>query len=149
MDYSKEFAKLGNTSYKLFLIHRHYQPTALSPCRKSQGFEGSCSRSSTRQTRRHIASTCATRKTSMPSSLPKELRFNDNVANNMAISFYMDHGVEKIEPALETAGVKTQALHSRYDHPPLHSPELGMCKKEKGLRSLPEPCFLKGAKKSI
>ncbi|MEZ3549215.1 MAG: U32 family peptidase [Muribaculaceae bacterium] len=146
MDYSKEFAKLGNTSYKLLSYSSSLPADSFIPLseisrlrRELVSLLDQTNKTTYRFDMRHQENLNAV----FPS---KELRFNDNVANNMAISFYMDHGVEKIEPALETAGVKTQASTVVMTTRHCILRELGMCKKEKGLRSLPEPLFLKGAK---
>lgn len=58
----------------------------------------------------------------------KELIFTDNVANSKAEEFYREHGVTKIQPALETdreVGKQPVAMTTR--HCILR--ELGMCKK--------------------
>lgn len=63
----------------------------------------------------------------------KQLISSDNCANSLAEQFYKEHGVEKIEPALETipgrerAGVqKKRVMTTRY----CLRRELGCCKKE-------------------
>lgn len=59
------------------------------------------------------------------------LDYRDNVSNNLSASFYKDHGVKKIEEAVEvTGGVKKGNVVMTTRHCVLR--ELGLCLKEKG-----------------
>lgn len=69
--------------------------------------------------------------------MTRSLDFRDNVANRLARKFYEDHGVEKIQPALETSAARPGIRVMTTRHCILR--ELGMCKKEKGSRRVAEP----------
>lgn len=76
--------------------------------------------------------------------MTKSLDFRDNVANSLARRFYEEHGVARIESAIEVSGAKegTRVMTTR--HCILR--ELGMCKKSKGSRRLEEPLELSSGK---
>ncbi len=79
------------------------------------------------------------KETAFPS---QKLTYHDNVANSLARTFYADHGVTSIEPALEIEPQKGTAkvvMTTRY----CLRRELGACLKEGGAATIPEPLFLK------
>ncbi|MDE5849923.1 MAG: U32 family peptidase [Muribaculaceae bacterium] len=145
-DYYPIFAKLGNTSYRLIDFKSEIDPSVFIPAGQL-----------TELRRRAIAAldeaNRATydyhyRKTENLDALyfSASLDYRDNVANSLAERFYREHGVEKIERALETSrlakGKKLRLMTTR--HCILR--ELGMCKKEKGLGRYSEPLVLQSGK---
>lgn len=78
------------------------------------------------------------------------LTYHDNVANSKAMKFYHDHGVDQIEPAIETASKNTSlkgnnaktgltVMTTRY----CLRRELGACLKEKDTSQLSPPLYLR------
>ena len=71
-----------------------------------------------------------------------ELTPADNVANHLAVQLYRDHGVSRIEPALEAGAPLTTAtplMHTRY----CLRRQLGACLKGKNANRLPRDLYLK------
>ena len=71
-----------------------------------------------------------------------ELTPADNVANHLAEQLYRDHGVSRIEPALEAGAPLTTAtplMHTRY----CLRRQLGACLKGKNANRLPRDLYLK------
>ena len=76
----------------------------------------------------------------------KELDYRDNVANHLAREFYIQHGVERIEPAMEVSRPEPQrgekvVMTTR--HCILR--ELGMCRRKSGVK-LSEPLTISSGK---
>lgn len=145
-DYAPIFAKLGNTSYRLIDFKSEIDPSVFIPAGQL-----------TELRRRAIAALDEANHTTYDFHYRKaenldalyfsaSLDYRDNVANSLAERFYREHGVEKIERALETSrlakGKKLRLMTTR--HCILR--ELGMCKKEKGLGRYSEPLVLQTAK---
>lgn len=129
MDYKSEFSKLGNTVYSLSSFQSTLDPMVFIP------------RSELASLRRELVNlldqgNLATysydyrRKEDKEAKYPlKRLDFRENVANSLAESFYLSHGVKSIEPAMETSNQErkkgTVVMTTR--HCILR--ELGMCKR--------------------
>lgn len=129
MDYKSEFGKLGNTVYSLSSFQSTLDPMVFIP------------RSELALLRRELVNmldkgNLATygydyrRPEDMAAEYPlKKLDFRENVANSLAESFYLSHGVKSIEPAMEASNQErkkgTVVMTTR--HCILR--ELGMCKR--------------------
>lgn len=150
MNYLKDFGRLGNTIYEL----RDYEN-----CIDEKTF---IPKSEISRIRRNLVSLLdhannATYKFDYRRKENKEiiflsnkLDFRDNVANSLAESFYREHGVKHIEPAIEIQkrNKSNEIVAMTTRHCILR--ELGMCKKEKGSKAmeLKYPLEIKsGAKK--
>lgn len=129
MDYKSEFGKLGNTVYSLSSFQSTLDPMVFIP------------RSELASLRRELVDmldkgNLATygyayrRPEDMAAIYPlKKLDFRENVANSLAESFYLSHGVKSVETAMETSNQNrkkgTVVMTTR--HCILR--ELGMCKR--------------------
>lgn len=149
-DFSHIFAKLGNTAYRLISFVSQLDSSVFIPA------------ADLTEMRRHaIEALDRANITTYPFQYRKKedlearymtsiLDYRDNVANSLAEKFYRDHGVEKIEYALETANPYASQKPLRLmttRHCILR--ELGMCKKEKGLGNFSEPLSLKSGKNTF
>ncbi len=146
-DFSPILAKLGNTPYRLVKYQSELDPSIFIPAADL-----------TELRRRAIESLNKANLTTYPFQyrrkedlsaqyMTKHLDYRDNVANSLAEKFYCDHGVEKIEPAMEISKPRSSKQRFRVmttRHCILR--ELGLCKKEKGLGQYSEPLSLKSAK---
>ncbi|MDE6632855.1 MAG: DUF3656 domain-containing protein, partial [Muribaculaceae bacterium] len=146
-DYSPIFAKLGNTPYRLQKFKSLLKTSVFIPAADL-----------TEMRRRAVAALDTANLITYPYQYRKKedasalymtraLDYRDNVANSLAEKFYRDHGVEKIERALETArnvsgNTPRRLMTTR--HCILR--ELGLCKKEKGLERYSEPLYLNSGK---
>lgn len=145
-DYTPVFAKLGNTHYRLDSFISELDPSVFIPAGEL-----------TELRRRAIAALDEANLTTYPFHyrrpedkdaryFSETLDYRDNVANSLAESFYRDHGVRKIEYAIETLknapGKGMRVMTTR--HCILR--ELGMCKKKKGLGRYSEPLALQSGK---
>lgn len=143
IDYSPIFSKLGNTHYLLESFTSLLDSSTFLPAAQL-----------TELRRQAISALDKANITTYPYVyrrpekeevlyFSETLDFRDNVANSLAEIFYRDHGVKKIEKALETRKSHefkgTRLMTTR--HCILR--ELGMCKKEKGLGTYSEPLTLK------
>lgn len=133
MDFSRDFAKLGNTPYVLREYRSTLDPSVFIP------------RSEITALRRRLVEELdkanlttyrfdMRRPENLEALYPSErLDFRDNVANSLAREFYRSHGVKEMEDAMEVTHGKvergTQVMTTR--HCILR--ELGMCRKEKGV----------------
>ncbi len=149
-DFSPIFAKLGNTFYRLKQFTSNIDPLVFIPAADL-----------TELRRKAIVALDNTNLTVYPFQYRKKenfsvkyfadkLDYRDNVANNLAEKFYREHGVNEIEPALETSEPKHRNKKQRLmttRHCILR--ELGLCKKEKGLGKYSEPLSLKSGKNSF
>ena len=138
MDYKNEFSKLGNTIYRWRNYSSRLDSSVFIP------------RSEIADLRRRIVESLDSanratydyeyrRKENPEARFPyRNLDFRDNVANSLAEKFYIDHGVNKVERAMETSGRKpgagTVVMTTR--HCVLR--ELGLCKRLAG-RHIAEP----------
>lgn len=147
MDYRSEFSKLGNTIYTLSSYESSLDKNIFIP-RSEMG--------SLR--RKLIDAIDFANKVTYPlelrrkenKSLPyisTEIDFKDNVANSLAKQFYKDHGVTKIENAIEIskAPISSGTTLMTTRHCILR--ELGMCKRNKNNR-ISEPLILSSGSNS-
>ncbi|MDE7345296.1 MAG: U32 family peptidase [Muribaculaceae bacterium] len=145
-DYSPIFSKLGNTPYRLESFKSELDASVFIPAGEM-----------TELRRQAIAALDTSNRTTYPyryrrkenhntEYMTETLDYRDNVANSLAECFYRDHGVKKIEPALEVS--KPSARMNRRVMTTRHCilRELGLCKKEKGLGKFSEPLFLQSGK---
>lgn len=72
----------------------------------------------------------------------KSLDFRENVANSLAKAFYLDHGVEKIEDAIEVSSTSKRDSQVLMTTRHCVLRELGLCKKKRTL-CYKEPLILK------
>lgn len=74
------------------------------------------------------------------------LDHRDNVANSLAVKFYIQHGVTDVQRALEIS--KSSCQHHTRVMTTRHCilRELGLCKKEKGTRHIAEPLTVSSGK---
>lgn len=149
-DFSQIFTKLGNTFYRLKQFSSYIEPSVFIPAADL-----------TELRRKAIEILNRTNLTVYPFQYRKKenlsvryftdkLDYRDNVANSLAEKFYREHGVNEIEPALETSvskyiNKKKRLMTTR--HCILR--ELGLCKKEKGLGRYSEPLSLKSGGNSF
>lgn len=148
MHYKEEFGRLGNTHYSLRNFISNLDPSVFIP------------KSELGMIRRKLISlldeaNMATykydyrRKGNSETKFPyRNLDFRENIANSLAQKFYLDHGVNKIESAMEINSKKpspgTVVMTTR--HCVLR--ELGLCKRLAG-RHIPEPLTLSSGKQDF
>lgn len=149
-DYTHIFAKLGNTSYRLCSFTSNLDPTVFIPAADL-----------TELRRRVIDALDKANNVSYPFQyrikenpdalyMTDKIDYRDNVANTLSEKFYREHGVKKIEKALEVSKPNSEKKGLRLmttRHCILR--ELGMCKKENGVRRYAEPLSLISGKKSF
>lgn len=148
-NFSPIFAKLGNTPYRLLSFESQLDPSIFIPAADL-----------TELRRKAIEALDNANLTSYPYQyrqkenpvakyMTSTLDYRDNVANSLAERFYHEHGVKKIEKALEVTksleGKPRRLMTTR--HCILR--EIGLCKKEKGLGRFAEPLSLKYGKDSF
>lgn len=141
MDYSSEFSKLGNTIYRLGEYVSSLSPMVFIP------------RSELGNLRRKLIETLDSankatypfeyrRKELTEAVYPyKNLDYRDNVANSLAESFYRQHGVKRLEYALETKKNKPEKRTVLMTTRHCVLRELGICKRLAG-RNIPGPFTL-------
>lgn len=145
-DYSRVFAKLGNTAYRLSQFSSELDPKVFIPATDL-----------TEMRRRAIEELDKANITSYPyhyrrkedltsKYMTTHLDYRDNVANSLAEQFYHDHGVEKIEKAIEVSNPAANKSRRLMTTRHCILRELGMCKKEKGSKRYFEPLSLKSGK---
>lgn len=139
MEPRRFFDKLGGTCYRLRSLVNHLKPESFIPASQLTAVR--------RQLNEALDTAAAAtyphasrRQENMEATYPeRHLVYADNVANARAEVFYREHGVESIEPALETAGdyrdVKsgTVVMTTRY----CMLRELGMCKRSRAANGQP------------
>ncbi|MCM1319027.1 MAG: U32 family peptidase [Muribaculaceae bacterium] len=143
MEPRRFFEKLGDTIYELRAFDNHLLPSSFIPAsvltdlrrRLLTALDSVARATFTRPLRE---------KENINYLYPaSELTFADNVANEKAVEFYRSHGVNKIEPAMETIGdfrdVAGGVVLMTTRHCILR--ELGMCKRE-SKQPLKEPLIL-------
>ncbi len=148
-DYTPIFSKLGNTVYRLTSFKSELEPSVFIPAGELTDLR-----------RQAIAALDEANLTTYPYKYRRKehiesqyfselLDYRDNVANSLAERFFREHGVKKIEPAIETTkhsdGKALRLMTTR--HCILR--ELGMCKKKKGLGKYSEPLSLQSGKDSF
>lgn len=148
-DFSRIFEKLGNTQYRLGSFRSELDASVFIPAAEL-----------TELRRQAVSALDEANASTYPflyrrkedpdaSFVIDQLDYRDNVANSLAERFYREHGVRKIEKAME---VSRQTRHSNVRlmttrHCILR--ELGMCKKEKGLGVYSEPLNLQSGQDSF
>lgn len=130
-DFSGIFSRLGNTPYEMKHFTSELDPSVFIPAAEL-----------TELRRKAIAALDAANDSTYPYSYRKNenaeamymtdtLDYRDNVANRLAEQFYREHGVKKIERAIETAAkAKTSPLRVMTTRHCILR-ELRMCKKRK------------------
>ncbi len=133
------FEKLGGTVYRLREFANRLDPSTFIPA------------SQLTEVRRRLVEALDTANTAtyhydlrrsenMKARYPSpRLDYRDNVSNSMAERFYRDHGVEEIEPAMETGRSDGDVVMTTRH---CIRRELGACLKEKGARKIPGPLTL-------
>lgn len=148
-DFSGIFSRLGNTPYQMKHFTSELDPSVFIPAAEL-----------TELRRKAIAALDAANLATYPYAYRKKenaeamymtdtLDYRDNVANRLAEQFYREHGVRKIERAIETAA-KAQASPLRVmttRHCILR--ELGMCKKENRNSKVSEPLQLSSGRNTF
>ncbi|MDE6560040.1 MAG: U32 family peptidase [Muribaculaceae bacterium] len=145
-DFSPIFAKLGNTPYSLKDYRSLLDPTVFIPAGDL-----------TELRRKAIDALNEANLTTYPYQyrkkedknaryMTKKVDYRDNVANSLAKRFYRDHGVEKIEPAIEASTSSKKQPHRLMTTRHCILRELGLCKKEKGLGKYSEPLSIKSGR---
>lgn len=148
MDYQSEFAKLGNTIYRL----REYDSNLPSDTFIPRSIIGELRRRIVESLNKGNRATYPydrRRRENPEAKFPYEaLDFRDNVANSAAERFYRDHGVKKIERAMEVNPVKRAGgvVVMTTRHCILR--ELGMCRKKSG-KKICGPLTLKGGNRTF
>lgn len=149
-DFSPIFAKLGNTPYRLKDFKSLLDPSVFIPAGEL-----------TELRRKAIETLNTANLTTYPFLYRKKedmaarymtskIDYRDNVANSLAERFYRDHGVEKIELAMEVSGKSiTHGAHRLMTTRHCILRELGLCKKEKGLGRYFELLLLKSGKEKF
>lgn len=148
-DFSRIFEKLGNTHYRLGSFRSEIDASVFIPAAEL-----------TELRRQAVAALDEANTSTYPflyrrkenpdaSFVTDQLDYRDNVANSLAERFYREHGVRKIDKAMEVSS------QSRHGHVRLMTTrhcilrELGMCKKGKGLGAFSEPLTLQSAQDSF
>lgn len=142
MDYRDEFAKLGNSIYRLENYESLLGEKVFIPRSEISALR-----------RRLVEALDLANESTYPLDLrrpedltalypQKELDYKDNVSNSMSGEFYRSHGVVDIQPALEAGSGQTKrgTVVMTTRHCVLR--ELGMCRKKKVSRKIQEPLFL-------
>lgn len=148
-DFSPIFAKLGNTPYRLESFLSDLDPSVFIPAGEL-----------TELRRRTVTALDMANQTTYPflyrrkedagaRYMTESIDYRDNVANSLAERFYREHGVKRIQRALEDSGkVRDKGLRLMTTRHCILR-ELGMCKKEKGLGRYAEPLVLDSGKDSF
>lgn len=148
-DFSPIFAKLGNTPYRLLSFESKLDSSIFIPATNL-----------TELRRKAIETLDKANITSYPFQYRQKenaeakymtgsLDYRDNVANSFARRFYNEHGVQKIEKALEVTKPASYKLRRLMTTRHCILREIGLCKKEKGLGRFAEPLYLKSGKDSF
>lgn len=149
MDYSPIFSKLGNTPYRLISFESKLDPTVFIPAGQL-----------TELRRKAITALDQANLSTYPYSYRRKenpqarymtdsLDYRDNVANSLAEKFYRDHGVKKIESAMESLPESKKIGKRLMTTRHCILRELGMCKREKGLGKYSEPLRLSTGKETF
>lgn len=141
MDYKNVFNKFGNTIYTLNNFKSYLDPTRFYRLSELSNLR-----------RILVGALDQNNKATYPFSYRKgenpdirfpytDLDYRDNVSNKYSERFYRDHGVKKIEKALETSDIKKGDVVMTTRHCILR--ELGICRKEgKTAKNLNFPLYL-------
>jgi len=149
MDFSRYFAKLGDTIYTLRSFESHIPATQFAPASALTQLRRRLVKaldSNARATYRRPLRRPENREVRYPNAI---LSFADNVANPAAEQFYREHGVTDIEPAMEVGASApkpgTRVMTTR--HCVLR--ELGLCLRQadsqQDRRAINMPLTLSGA----
>lgn len=145
-DYSPIFAKLGNTPYRLLSFRSELDSSVFIPAGQLTELRRKAIFALNEANLTNYPYHYRAKENTKARYFSDTLDYRDNVANNLADCFYRDHGVTKIERAMEVSGdskgKKLRLMTTR--HCILR--ELGMCKKEKGLGRYSEPLTLQSGK---
>lgn len=146
MDYSPIFAKLGNTPYRLEKFESSLGKRFFIPAGELTRLRRDAINALDTANTATYPYNYRARELPEARYMTKCLDFRDNVANSFAERFYKEHGVEKIEKALEVSdySAKSPLRVMTTRHCILR--ELGLCKKEKGLSLYAEPLTLTSGK---
>lgn len=148
-DFSPIFAKLGNTPYRLKSFESKLDSSVFIPAADL-----------TEIRRKAIEALDMANITSYPFQyrmkenmeakyMTDHLDYWDNVANSLAKRFYREHGVQKIDRALEVSNSSSSKPLRLMTTRHCILREIGLCKKEKGLGRYAEPLSLKSGKDSF
>ncbi len=148
-DFSPIFAKLGNTPYRLQGFESRLDPSVFIPAADL-----------TEMRRKAVEALDIANKTSYHYLYRKKesmeakymtasLDYRDNVANSLAKRFYCEHGVKKIERAMEVSNTSSSSPRRLMTTRHCILREIGLCKKEKGLGRYAEPLSLKSGRDSF
>lgn len=147
-DFSPIFAKLGNTPYKLDSFESKLEPTVFIPAAELTELRRQAIEELDKANATTYPFSYRSKEDPLAQYMTKKLDFRDNVANSLARRFYLEHGVKKIEPALETTGCGRKGIRLMTTRHCILR-ELGMCKKEKGSGNFTEPLKLQNGKESF
>ena len=149
MDYSPIFAKLGNTPYRLKSFTSTLDRRTFIPAGELTQLRRDITEALDKANITTYPFNYRDKENQDARYMTESLTYRDNVANSLAESFYRDHGVRKIETAIEVSdkisGKDIRVMTTR--HCILR--ELGMCKKENGLGRYSEPLHLTSGKNSF
>lgn len=150
-DYSPIFAKLGNTHYRMVAFESGLEPSTFIPAGDLTELRR-CAIAALDRANTSTYPYLYRKKEQLEARyMTDSLDYRDNVANSLAEKFYREHGVEKIERALESVSVKESKKSGLRLMTTRHCilRELGMCKKKKGLGKYSEPLMLHSGKDSF
>ncbi len=148
-DFSPIFAKLGNTPYRLQGFESRLDSSVFIPAADL-----------TEMRRKAVEALDIANKTSYhylyckkesmeAKYMTASLDYRDNVANSLAKRFYCEHGVKKIERAMEVSNTSSSSPRRLMTTRHCILREIGLCKKEKGLGRYAEPLSLKSGRDSF
>lgn len=149
MDYSPIFAKLGNTNYRLKEFITTLDKRIFIPAGELTQLRRDITEALDKANITTYPFKYREKENPDARYMTEILTYRDNVANTVAERFYRDHGVKKIEGALETEhkSMKEKLRVMTTRHCILR--ELGMCKKEKGLGRYEEPLRITSGKNTF
>ncbi|MDE6523845.1 MAG: U32 family peptidase [Muribaculaceae bacterium] len=146
-DYSPIFSKLGNTPYSLQKFQSSLDQSVFIPAAYLTDLRRRAVEALDNANLITYPYNYRRKENKAAQYMTTSLDYRDNVANSLSEKFYREHGVEKIELALEASKPTNSKKPKRLmttRHCILR--ELGMCKKGKGLGRYSEPLSLKSGK---
>ena len=139
-----QFAKLGNTDFELNQIHTGFSSPWFFPASKVSEWRRLMVAKLEQIIRINQRPPLRQARKKIPVYPEKSLTYLGNVANAKARSFYLDHGVEKIDAALETEG-KLQSGQPVMITKYCLKYEMGWCPSKQHPKQAPrEPFYLQG-----
>lgn len=145
-DFSHVFEKLGNTPYRLDSFKSTLNENVFIPIGEITDLRRSAIAALEKANQTTYPYLYRRKEDTEAYYVSESLDYRDNVANSLAERFYREHGVKRIQRALETSnqndGKGLRLMTTR--HCILR--ELGMCKKGKGLGKYSEPLRLQSDK---